>query len=218
MAILRALHAKQSPNAVKGLQLTKIAIFPGAFDPVHEGHLDFVRAAIDHCHLDKVYFLPEPRPRHKQGVKALEHRLEMVQRAIAREPKMGVIALHQARSNSLDTLPQLLTRFGSADVFLLSGQRILRHLPYWLPIDSEMRVSRIIVGIHGSPEGLKEQFTLLKHTSGLRLGMESFQAPRLTQHSLGIRKSLRKGEMPEIIPAAVRYIRAQGLYAATSAE
>ena len=204
----------------KGYKIARIAIFPGAFDPIHQGHLEFARAAIKNCHLDKVYFLPEPRPRHKQGVKALEHRIEMAQRAVAQEPEMGVIALHQARSNTLDTLPQIIARFGNAQLFLLSGERILRHLPYWLPIDSELRLSRAIIGVHSATtETLQAQFDLFKQTSGLKLGFVRFEAPKLTARSLSIRRALRQGQIPDIIPASVaRYIKAQRLYAPVSTE
>lgn len=198
----------------------RIGIYPGAFDPIHAGHLLFARAALRAGNLDKIYFLPEPRPRHKQGVKALEHRVEMVLRAVADEPQFGVIALTQARSNTLDTLPQILARFADTDLVLISGERILRHLPYWLPIDSTSRITSILVGLHDKDlSEVRQQFQLLKQTTGLPLKLEHFIAPKLEQRSLSIRKQLRAGEMPAEIPLSVqKYIRQQGLYALISRE
>ena len=67
----------------------RVGIYPGAFDPVHKGHIAFALAAITAHQLDKVFFLPEPSPRHKQGVKALDHRVEMVRLATANDPRIG---------------------------------------------------------------------------------------------------------------------------------
>src|SRR5258708_1287895 len=88
----------------------KIPIFAGTFDPVHEGHLAFAQAALEEG-LEKVMFLVEPRPRRKQGVRALEHRTAMVQLAIADEPQLSTIVLEQARFSVNETLPVLRARF-----------------------------------------------------------------------------------------------------------
>ena len=42
-----------------------VGIFGGTFDPVHIGHLEIAQNVIDKGRLDKVIFLPNANPPHK---------------------------------------------------------------------------------------------------------------------------------------------------------
>jgi cytidyltransferase-like protein len=50
-----------------------IGIYPGSFDPVHEGHFAFAKAALETGRLDTVIFLPEMKPRGKPQVTPSNH-------------------------------------------------------------------------------------------------------------------------------------------------
>jgi nicotinate-nucleotide adenylyltransferase len=110
--------------------LKKFGVFAGTFDPLHNGHLAFARQAL-RSGLDKVYFLPEPRPRRKQGVRALEHRQGMIEVAIQDDTRLGLIKLEQARFTPYETLPVLQQRFPNAEIVLLFGDDVLRHIADW---------------------------------------------------------------------------------------
>ncbi|MBI1857228.1 adenylyltransferase/cytidyltransferase family protein [Candidatus Saccharibacteria bacterium] len=110
---------------------SRIGIYSGTFDPVHDGHIAFANAALKQCNLDKIFFLVEPRPRRKQGVKAFEHRTEMVRLAIKNEHSLGSIVLNQQRFTPADTLPLLTERFKGADLYMLIGDDMLDHLAGW---------------------------------------------------------------------------------------
>src|SRR5687768_15392849 len=111
------------PNAAKDYPLSshalkKVGIYAGTFDPVHEGHLAFAREAAAQYGLDKVFFLVEPNPRRKQGVKALEHRNEMVQLAIRSEKLFASILLEQHRFTVTETMPVLRSRFKNSELYM----------------------------------------------------------------------------------------------------
>ncbi len=36
----------------------KIGLFGGTFDPIHRGHMALARAALERCHLNRIYFVP----------------------------------------------------------------------------------------------------------------------------------------------------------------
>src|SRR3989344_4473010 len=102
MVTLCVNHVARLLNAAKVHQLTdkaplKVGIYPGAFDPVHEGHVAFAQLVIAQHGLDKVFFLPEPTPRYRQAVKAYEHRLAMIKLAIKKYDSLGVIQLDHNR-------------------------------------------------------------------------------------------------------------------------
>lgn len=47
-----------------------ILLFGGAFDPVHNGHLNILKAALRYKHFDKVIIMPTGTPGHKTGCRA----------------------------------------------------------------------------------------------------------------------------------------------------
>lgn len=59
----------------------KTCLFGGSFDPVHAGHLTIAEAALLHCQLDEVVFLPAACSPFKQGQQTCfsdEERLHML--------------------------------------------------------------------------------------------------------------------------------------------
>lgn len=128
--------------------MKRIGIYAGTFDPIHDGHLAFARAALEHG-LEKVMFMPEPRPRRKQGVKALDHRTAMVQLAVADNARLGTIILHQARFSPAETLPVLRERFKGYELVLLFGDDVIRymvdHIATWPQIEDLARSASLLI-------------------------------------------------------------------------
>lgn len=193
----------------------RIGIYAGAFDPVHDGHVQFARDAVAKAGLDKVYFLVEPNPRHKQGVKAFEHRVAMVRLAIARYPELGSIVLDQARFTVHDTWPVLEKRFHGADIALLMGSDVFMRLSHWPRVDELMEAVRFVVGVRSGHKAadFAAHVRVLEHTKHMRLHYDTFVSKLSSQSSTHIRKSLRGGIVPAGIDHEVaEYIRKEGLY------
>jgi len=69
----------------------KIALFGGAFDPIHYGHMSLAESAYEKFKLDRVIFVPSGKPPHKCPASAHKiHRLEMVKLAIRDNPHFTV--------------------------------------------------------------------------------------------------------------------------------
>src|SRR5215207_7114371 len=86
-----------------------IGLFGGSFDPVHHGHLIVARVAAETLGLAEVRFVPAREQPFKQGRHAVsaEHRLAMLQLAVAGEPGFSVERAELERpgpSYSVDTL------------------------------------------------------------------------------------------------------------------
>lgn len=196
---------------------TRIGIYAGTFDPVHKGHLSFAREALKQCKLDKVFFLVEPRPRRKQGVKALLHRQYMVHLAIADEPKFGSIMLEQERYDVAETMPILQERFKGAELHMLMGDDVLFHLSDWPNSDMLIDSTSFIIGIRKKPpEAIKKHIKLLEKTKGVSFQYKTFDITSSDISSSRIRKAIRSGKEPvEITPAVMEYIQAQNLYASS---
>src|ERR1700720_2894244 len=65
----------------------KIGLFGGTFDPIHRGHMVLARAALERCHLNRIYFVPASVPPHKQqqALSPFARRYAMVALATAQE-------------------------------------------------------------------------------------------------------------------------------------
>jgi nicotinate-nucleotide adenylyltransferase len=57
---------------------SKIGIYSGTFDPVHEGHVLFAQLARDQFGLSRVLFVPEEKPRRKPDVSDIVLRRAMI--------------------------------------------------------------------------------------------------------------------------------------------
>lgn len=185
---------------------------------MHAGHLAFARAAIGQCGLDKVFFLVEPRPRRKQGVKAFEHRVNMVNLAISDEPAMGTVMLEQQRFTPTDTLPVLLERFQNAELYMLMGEDWLDHFAAWPHVEDLTKQMRFIIGLkHHSEAEIDQTIKLLQQTKGLKLRYQICRVNQPDYASTRIKQALRRGQTPEgLSPRVLEYIYQEGLYASAS--
>lgn len=195
----------------------KIGIYAGAFDPVHEGHVRFALEAMHSTGLDKVYFLVEPSPRHKQGVKAFEHRIEMVGRAIHDYPQLGLVVLRQSRFTIHQTWPLLQKRFAGAELSMLMGSDVFLRLGHWAHLNELAESVRFIVGVRDAPaDDLESHVRVIEQTKNLHIRYRIFQAPVAHESSSRIRLALRRGIIPPgLHPSVIAYIREHELYSDT---
>jgi nicotinate-nucleotide adenylyltransferase len=197
--------------------MKKIGIFAGTFDPIHEGHLAFGHAALA-LGLEKVLFLVEPRPRRKQGVHALEHRIAMAQLAVSDEERFGTIALKQARFTPHETIPILKELFVGYELVFLFGDDVIGymvdHIAAWPHIEDLASSASLVIATRSEKQAeLAAKLALLKKNHGLPFRYEFVEPNMETIGSSKIRMSLRRGEEPSGLPSVVReYVEENGLY------
>lgn len=193
----------------------KIGIYPAAFDPVHKGHLAFAHAVKDKYGLDKVYFLPEPTPKHKQGVKALEHRTNMVHLATANEPGFGVVMLDVQELDIRYIWPRITSRFLGSELFMLIGNNPVKRLAAW-PHTTEFGKQAptfIIAKRHKTKTEIKKSLNTLLKTKKLDLSYEILDTDYPTYGSQAIRTQIKQGNTPDALPYEVQeYITRNKLY------
>lgn len=215
MATLCAPSATCPLNAVKACQLKpKIGIFAGTFDPIHNGHLAFAKAALGKG-LDKVLFVVEPRPRRKQGVRALEHRHHMVELAIKNEPQFGMIELHQARFSVHETLPVLQALFPTHQLVFLFGDDVISHIAHWPHRLTLLRQTELLVAVRNQKRAeLKRTFKILRDTTGVPFDYQMVEPNMPNVASSKIRLAVKQNKLPEGLPMSVaNYVKKTGLYA-----
>lgn len=195
--------------------MKKIGIFSGTFNPVHEGHVSFALTAAKDVDLAKVYFLVEPQPRRKQGVKAYEHRLAMVDLAIAKYPNLGQINLAQERFSIAHTLPLLLRRFKGSKLYFLLGEDVLGHLSHWPHVATLLKNVTLLIGCRENQiKQVRTSVNALQTARNLFFDYQLFTTAYSGHSSSGIRRDIKAGKSPTgLNPAVRRYISQQQLYA-----
>lgn len=193
----------------------KVGIYPGAFDPIHDGHVAFARTALAAHNLDRLFFLPEPSPRYKQGVKSLQHRLAMTDLAIASEPRFGVIRLEQSRFTVHETWPLLTARFSGVQLYMLLGSDAAARLVSW-PHIAELTAAmpHFVIALRGNnARDTNAMLQTLQQTKKLQLNHSLVKSDYPTYGSRKVRQSLKRGYLPQgLHPDVLTYIQEQGLY------
>ena len=113
-----------------------IGIFGGTFDPIHNGHLRLAEEMAAALNLREVRFMPSGQPPHRPApLTPPQHRVEMVRRAIAGNPRF-VLDDREVRaarvSYTVDTLTELRNEMGPQQpLYLLLGADAFLGLPSW---------------------------------------------------------------------------------------
>lgn len=128
----------------------KIGVLGGSFNPLHSGHLVLARDALEQAGLDRVLFMPCAEPPHKPAgcLASGQHRLRMLQEAVAGEPGLGVSEVELSRlgtSFTVDTMRVLKDEQPGVDFSFLIGADSLFELHTWKDIDILLTLCRFLV-------------------------------------------------------------------------
>jgi nicotinate-nucleotide adenylyltransferase len=194
--------------------MKRIGFYAGSFDPIHDGHISFAKEAAKNYKLEKVFFMVEPRPRRKQGVKALEHRQEMVRIALANEGMLGAVIVDQRRFSVTTTLPHLQARFDGAHLHMLMGDDVVMRLADWPDIDELIRNVCFVIGLRTKAQkDVQDTILKLQKTRNISIDFRIFHAGDSEYSSRNIRKQIKQGVKPAGVQEAVyKYICSENLY------
>jgi nicotinate-nucleotide adenylyltransferase len=165
----------------------RVAIFGGAFDPIHNAHLAVARAAADRFHLDRVLFVPTYRPPHKGGSThaPYEDRVRMTEIACQADARFEVSRLEEGseRSYSINTIQKLrATLHPDNELFFILGADAFAELHTWHRWQDVARSVRFIVVsrpgyTYDAPDATKvdrlDEVDLITSSSDLRRRLNS---------------------------------------------
>lgn len=125
-------------------------VFGGTFDPIHFAHLAVAEAARDELGLRRVLFIPAAEPPHKPGrpITPVEHRLAMVEAAVADNPGFEVSRIEIERggpSYTVDTLAALRERAPDDQLALILSAESFADLPTWHQPERILELAAVIV-------------------------------------------------------------------------
>lgn len=207
-----------------------VGVFGGTFDPVHFGHLRLAEEARECFALDRVLWIPAGRPPHRNPpVAAAEHRLAMVQLAVAGNgafvPEAGELGT-ATPSFTFDTLTRLRSNLGAErPLVLLVGADAFRGLAEWHRWREIFALAHLGIATRpghdvdadGLPAELEAELAarLVDRLPGTPAGsIARFSLTALEISATAIRKLLAAGDSPRyLIPERVLdYIDSHSLY------
>lgn len=211
-----------------------IGLFGGTFDPIHWGHLRSAEEVREAFSLDHLLFIPAAHPPHKkrQPHASARERLEMVRRAVAKNPGFAVSTVEMKRtgkSYSIDTIRHFVRKYPAKhSLYFVLGLDAFREIGSWKEFRSIFPLCHVIVtsrpgcrdslSLRGMPVAVRRLFCYdsrkkaYRHESGtflffLKLTDMAISASEIRDR-LRKRKSVRY-----LVPLEVeRYIRKKGLY------
>lgn len=203
-------------------RMRRVGILGGTFDPIHYAHLaiaEEVRVALD---LTEIVFIPAGQPPHKPGrmVAAAQHRLAMVQLAIASNPHFTYSRIEVDRpgpSYLVDTLRSLRAQWGDdTELYFVIGWDSLEELHTWYdPQGVLAQLTHLVaVGRPGYAQGNEYNTLLEARLPGIQQRLLIVSAPLMNISSTELRQRVAEGrpikyQTPETVE---QYIVAHDLY------
>lgn len=194
----------------------RIGILGGTFDPPHYGHLILAELAADSLALDRVLFVPAADPPHKGALRSsAEHRVAMVERAIAGNPRFALSRVDLDRPGphySVEMVRLLQGERPEAPLAFLIGGDSLRDLPQWSRPDELIRLVRL--GVMRRPGSAPDLTQLERELPGIRERVDWIDAPQIEISASALAQRVRAGlSIRYQTPDAVRaYIEEHRLY------
>lgn len=200
------------------MNTNRLGIYGGTFDPPHLGHLVLAETAADSLDLSRVLFVPAADPPHKSSrvVRASAvHRLHMVERAIADNPRFALSRVDMDRPGphyTVDMLTRLRAEYPGTDLIFLIGADSLRDLPTWSRPAELIQLAAL--GVMPRPGITPDIDALERQIPGLKARVSWIDAPLLEISASGLAARIAAGKSVRYqVPDAVcAYIEEQGIY------
>jgi nicotinate-nucleotide adenylyltransferase len=192
------------------MNLQRVGLFGGSFDPVHCGHMLVAQAALEELRLSRLFFIPAAQSPFKplNTPAPAADRLRLLRLALAGQPLCELDEQEIRRggtSFTIDTVRDYARRFPQATLFYLIGADHVPTLPKWRDAGELAGLAEFVViprpgqGPASFPPPFRGRELL-----GFPLGVSSSQIRTRVKAGLSVH-----GLVPE---AVVEAIRNSGLY------
>jgi nicotinate-nucleotide adenylyltransferase len=199
----------------------KIGVMGGTFDPIHNGHLMLGQAALEAFDLDKVWYMPNGNPPHKDTALSgtdVQDRVEMVRLAISSCKKFRLETYEANRNDvsySYRTMEYFKGIYPEDDFYFIIGADSLFMIDQWVHPERLFPTCTILAAYRdeiNTREAMEEKIHELKETYHARIRLLVTPLIRISSHEL--REDVSKGRsIAGWVPDSVnQYILDRQLY------
>lgn len=200
------------------MEVKRIGIFGGTFNPPHIGHLILAETAADNLELDRVYFVPAANPPHKVGMPRapVEDRVKMVELAIGSNPHFRLSRKDIDRPGphyAVDMVTLFAEEYPQSELFFLMGSDSLRDLISWARPNDLLETTSLVV--MQRPSIYPDLATLTRELPHLLERLHFLDAPEIEVSSTQIVRLLKQNRSVRyrVLPLVLDYLSEHRLYA-----
>lgn len=169
---------------------TKIGLFFGSFNPIHNGHLMLANYLAEYGDMDEIWFVVSPQNpfKDKKSLLADRHRLYMVEMAIKGDERFQVCDIEfymPQPSYTIDTLTRLQERHPNTDFYLICGMDNIESFKKWKNYEMILQYHHLMV----YPRKGYSSNELVEHPS-----VTVVEAPEIEVSSTFIRNAIGEGK------------------------
>lgn len=195
--------------------MRNIAIFGGAFDPPHIGHLSNISAVLNSALVDEVWLVPSGDIRDKPSTAKAAHRVKMLELFLQenfKDDSAVRLDISQIRDNApgsftIDLMTYFRRSHAKDNFFFIIGTELVKDLPQWKETERlKVEVQFLVVPRPGYSFDAQSEYNLT-------LLPESFLLSS-SASSTAIRRLLREKKRTAgfLSPAVLSYVKANQLY------
>lgn len=196
-----------------------IGIFGGAFNPVHNGHLNLAKNYFIDLNLDKIIFIPTSVPPHKtsDNLADAQDRINMLSLAVSdnRDYEISTIEFERTgKSYTYDTLRQLRSIYPHDKFFLIIGADQFMTFHHWYKYESILQMVTICTSAREDENEKKRMLDYAKSIPAFDGKYYICDKPVLKLSSSMVRSKVKNNEdISSLVPYKVcDYISEKGLY------
>ena len=199
-----------------GVARSRIGIMGGSFNPIHRRHVQIAQHALNELDLERVIFIPNGNPPHKQQYLAdAGHRYEMTRLALIPYQNFTASDIEINRSGviyTVDTLKLLRQEYPKNEFVYLIGEDTLFDLEHWKNPMEVFGLCSFAVCLRSGKAIMDDPRIQTLRKNGANLHFLSMNP--LDISATTIRKQILQGvfDHSRLTPEVIEYIRINGLY------
>lgn len=198
----------------------KTGIFGGAFNPIHNGHLNLAKKYLEVLNLDRIIFIPTALPPHKTDrfLASKEDRFNMLELAISDCEEFEISDIEfqrQGKSYTYDTLCLLREKYPNDDFYLIIGADQFLTFNLWYRYRDILDIASICTAARENGNQREKIIYFSNKLDGLdKNRFHLLNSDAVEVSSSQVREKIKKGEdVSSLIPKKVyNYIVEKGLY------
>lgn len=119
----------------------RIGFFAGAFDPIHDGHVEVAKSALKYLELDEVFFMVEEKPWGNKSPASYAHREAMVNLALKNESKINQLEISDSQFTIDKTLKEIEQKFPEKEIYFIFGADVFMKMnsEQWPQLDKLLK-------------------------------------------------------------------------------
>ncbi len=195
----------------------KIAIFGGAFNPVHKEHFNLARAAVDELGLDKIIIMPTAISPHKRGRPVVDfwRRFEMCRLAFA-DLKQAEVSNYELTRGGVSytclTSSYFRSLYPDDELYFLIGADMLKSFPMWKNPQEILHNLKLVACARETTDDFKKSVATVEETFLAKVETISYVGHAVSSTRVRTRAALGEDFSEYVNPGVCQYIKENGLY------